>query len=139
MFVPKNFKPPYQAVVYYPHSGALGATSSENLDIRYIDFIVRSGRAVLFPIYKGTYERRVEVEDGEESSAWRDLTIQRSKDFFRSVDYLENRADIDHDKIGFFGISWGASTAPRALALERRIQGRVFVGGRVPVQRPTPE
>src|SRR5216684_3154161 len=65
MFVPKNLKPPYQAVVYYPHSGAEEARSSENLDIRYIDFIVRSGRAVLFPIYKGTYERNVEVDDSE--------------------------------------------------------------------------
>lgn len=139
LFVPKNFKPPYQAVVYYPHSGAEEAKSSENLDIRYIDFIVRSGRVVLFPIYKGTYERHVEVDDSEESSGWRDLTIQQSKDFFRSVDYLENRADIDHDTIGFFGISWGASTAPRVLALEPRIKAGVLVGGGLPVERQAPE
>jgi serine/threonine protein kinase/dienelactone hydrolase len=140
MFVPKNFKPPYQAVVYYPHSGAEGARSSENLDIRYIDYIVRSGRAVLFPIYKGTYERHVEVEaDSEQSSGWRDLTIQRSKDFFRSVDYLESRTDIAHDKIGFFGISWGASTAPRILALEKRIKVGVLVGGGLPAERQAPE
>ena len=139
MFVPKNFKPPYQAVVYYPHSGAEEARSSENLDIRYIDFIVRSGRAVLFPIYKGTYERHVEVDDSQESSGWRDLTIQRSKDFFRSVDYLESRTDIDDDKIGFFGISWGASTAPRVLALEKRIKVGVLVGGGLPVERQAPE
>jgi len=139
LFVPKSFKPPYQVVVYYPHSGAENAGSSENLDIRYIDFIVRSGRAVLFPIYKGTYERHVEVDDSEESSGWRDLTIQRSKDFFRSVDYLESRKDIDHDKIGFFGISWGASTAPRVLALEKRIKVGVLVGGGLPVERQAPE
>ena len=139
VFVPKNFKPPYQVVVYYPHSGAEDARSSENLDIRYIDFIVRSGRAVLFPIYKGTYERHVEVDDSEESSGWRDLTIQRSKDFFRSVDYLESRKDIDHDKIGFFGISWGASAAPRVLALEKRIKVGVLVGGGLPVERQAAE
>jgi eukaryotic-like serine/threonine-protein kinase len=139
MFLPKNFKPPYQAVVYYPHSGAEDARSSENLDIRYIDFIVRSGRAVMFPIYKGTYERHVEVDDSEESSAWRDLTIQRSKDFLRSVDYLASRSDIDHDKIGFFGISWGASAAPRLLALEPRIKVGVLVGGGLPVERQAPE
>jgi eukaryotic-like serine/threonine-protein kinase len=139
MFIPKNFKPPHQAVVYYPHSGAENARSSENLDIRFINFIVRSGRAVLFPVYKGTYERHVEVDDNEESSAWRDLTIQRAKDFFRSMDYLESRADIDHDKIGFFGISWGASTAPRILALEKRIKLGVLVGGGLPVERQAPE
>jgi dienelactone hydrolase len=139
LFVPKNVKPPYQAVIYYPHSGAENAQSSENLDIRYIDFIVRSGRAVLFPIYKGTYERRVDVDDSEESSGWRDLTIQRSKDFFRSVDYLESRTDIDHDKIGFFGISWGAGVASRILALEKRVKVAVLVGGGLPVERQAPE
>jgi dienelactone hydrolase len=79
------------------------------------------------------------VDDSEESSGWRDLTIQRSKDFFRSVDYLESRTDIDHDKIGFFGISWGASTAPRVLALEKRIKVGVLVGGGLPVERQAPE
>ena len=139
MFLPKNFKAPYQAVVYYPHSGAQDARSSEKLDIRYIDFIVRSGRAVLFPIYKGTYERHVEVDDNEESSGWRDLTIQRAKDFFRSVDYLESRTDIDHDRIGYFGISWGAGVGPRVLALEKRAKAGVLVGGGLPVERQAPE
>jgi dienelactone hydrolase len=91
-------------------------------------------------MYKGTYERHAEEDDSEEeSSAWRDLTIQRSKDFFRSVDYLESRSDLDHDKIGFFGISWGASTAPRVLALEPRIKVGVLVGGGLPVERQAPE
>jgi eukaryotic-like serine/threonine-protein kinase len=53
----------------------------------FLDFIIKSGRALMFPIYKGTYERHVDVAQG--SSQWRDLAIQRSKDFFRSVDYLE--------------------------------------------------
>jgi len=50
-------------------------------------------------VYKGTFERHFEIED--ESNLWRDLTIQRVKDFFRSVDYLETRTDIDHGKLVF--------------------------------------
>jgi dienelactone hydrolase len=109
------------------------------LDLRYVDFIIRSGRAVLFPLYKGTYERHVDVEESEESNVWRDLTIQRAKDFFRSVDYLETRTDIDHAKVGFFGISWGASAAPRLLALEKRVKVGVLVGGGLPSERELPE
>jgi len=86
----------------------------------FLDFIIRSGRAVLLPVYKGAYERHVETTEGP--NVWRDLTIQRTKDFFRSVDYLEARQDIDHDRIGFYGVSAGASIAPRLLGLEKRIK-----------------
>jgi eukaryotic-like serine/threonine-protein kinase len=93
----------------------------------FLDFIIRSGRALLLPVYKGTYERHVEYTAG--SSVWRDLTIQRTKDFFRSVDYLESRTDIDHDRLGFYGVSSGASASPRLLALEKRIKVAVVIGG----------
>ena len=93
----------------------------------FLDFIIRSGRALLLPVYKGTYERHVETTEGP--NVWRDLTIQRTKDFFRSVDYLETRTDIDHDRLGFYGVSSGASAAPRLLALEKRIKVAVAIGG----------
>ena len=93
----------------------------------FLDLIVRSGRALLLPVYKGTYERHVETTAGP--NVWRDLTIQRTKDFFRSVDYLETRTDIDHDRLGFYGVSSGASAAPRLLALEKRIKVAVAIGG----------
>ena len=70
------------------------------------------------------------------------LTIQRTKDFFRSVDYLESRTDIDHDRLGFYGVSSGVSAAPRLLALEKRIKVAVAIGGglypsSLPPPRPT--
>ena len=58
LFLPKNAKPPFQAVVYFPPASALFLRSSENLGSREFGFLVRSGRAVLFPVYQGTYERR---------------------------------------------------------------------------------
>jgi hypothetical protein len=64
MFLPKRVPPPYQTVIYFPHSGAHDLRSSENLDMRHIDFIVKSGRALLYPVYKGTYERHVESDEG---------------------------------------------------------------------------
>ena len=137
MFLPKNLTPPYQPVVYFPHSGAQDMRTSENLDMRYIDFIIKSGRALLYPVYKGTYERHVEIE--EDSNIWRDVTIQRTKDFFRSVDYLETRADVDNAKLGFYGLSWGADFAPRVLALEKRVRVGVLVGGGFPSEPEPPE
>ena len=137
LFLPKNATPPYQTIVYFPHAGAVDERSSENVEMVFLDFIIRSGRALLLPVYKGTYERHVEATEG--TNFWRDLTIQRTQDFFRSVDYLESRPDIDHDRIGFYGISSGASASPRLLALEKRIKVAVTIGGGLYPDRVSPE
>ncbi|MDX1631222.1 MAG: bifunctional serine/threonine-protein kinase/formylglycine-generating enzyme family protein, partial [Thermoanaerobaculia bacterium] len=59
LFLPENAVPPYQAVVYFPTSMAEALDSSDHLELRWFDFILRSGRAVIHPVYKGTYERKV--------------------------------------------------------------------------------
>jgi serine/threonine protein kinase/dienelactone hydrolase len=137
LFLPKNASPPYQTIIYFPHAGAFEQRSSENMEMIFLDFIIRSGRAVLVPVYKGSYERHVESAEGP--NVWRDLSIQRTKDFFRSVDYLESRPDIDHDRLGFYGVSSGASIAPRLLALETRIKVAVVIGGGLYPERLPPE
>jgi formylglycine-generating enzyme required for sulfatase activity len=137
LFLPKSAAPPYQTVIYFPHSGAIDERSSDNLEIVFVDFIIKSGRALLFPIYKGTYERHFDVVPL--SSQWRDLTIQRAKDFFRSVDYLETRNDIDRQRLGYYGVSWGASAGPRLLVLEKRMKTGVLVGGGLYREQIPPE
>ena len=49
LFLPKNASPPYQTIVLFPSNYARGATSSQNLDYSRFDFIIRSGRALLYP------------------------------------------------------------------------------------------
>src|SRR4029077_14188421 len=69
-------------------------------------FILRSGRALMLPIYAGMDER----DDGHPVSgsllpaqaAYRDHQIMWAKDLRRSVDYLETRKDIDASKLGYF-------------------------------------
>ncbi len=57
LFLPRNAVPPHQTVVFYPGGYAFRARSSENLSTQFLDFLLRSGHAVLYPIYKGSYER----------------------------------------------------------------------------------
>ena len=61
VFLPTNAKPPYQVVVFFPGSGAQYNPSSANIEQAgygdYLDFVVRSGRVAVFPVYKGTFER----------------------------------------------------------------------------------
>ena len=84
--------------------------------------MVAKGRAVLYPIYKGTYERKKGFEDsgdlhgGNESRRYVEYLIQVVKDFRRCVDYLETRPDIDKDRIAYYGMSWGAAEVMAATA-----------------------
>ena len=92
-------------------------------DVGRFSFIMRSGRAFLFPIYKSTFERGdgLKNDDSQHDASYRDHMIMWSKDVGRSVDYLESRPDIAKDKIGYIGLSWGAELAPLFLAVEPRI------------------
>ncbi|MFC1635662.1 alpha/beta hydrolase family protein [Planctomycetota bacterium] len=51
----------------------------------------------------------------------------------RTIDYLETRADIDDEKIAYYGLSWGAWLGPIMMAVEERIgSGIILVGGLPP-------
>ena len=74
-----------------------------------VDFIIPSGRAFLYPVYKGTYERTLPDEMGP--NAERELRIAWSRDLGRAIDYLETRSDIDRTRLAFYGVSAGAEPA----------------------------
>ena len=61
LFLPPEAKPPYQVVVFFPGSNVITLRSSRSLDPGVVDFLPKSGRALLFPIYKGTFERGGEL------------------------------------------------------------------------------
>jgi eukaryotic-like serine/threonine-protein kinase len=126
LFLPKNASPPYQTVVLFPSAYATNVPTSESLDVGRFDFIVRSGRALLYPIYQGTYERRREITT---MSQRRDLHVQWAKDFFRAVDYLETRPEIDKEKLAYYSLSMGAFFGPIPVALDTRVKAAVFASG----------
>jgi len=138
LFLPKNTAPPYQTLVYFPGGDALEVQSSESLGrgLIYIEFAVRSGRAVLFPIYSGTFERRFEATG---MNAWRDLVIRWEKDVSRAADYLETRPDIDHGRLAFYGLSLGANRGPIMCALETRFKTCVLLAGGLSADQEPPE
>jgi serine/threonine protein kinase/dienelactone hydrolase len=138
LFLPKNTPPPYQTVVYFPHSGAQQHHTLEESQIAMIDFLVKSGRALLFPIYKDTYERLGTPPDAG-TIAERDETIQQADDLRRSVDYLATRDDINHDKLGFFAISWGGGLFPILTALEPRFKAIAIWSGGCDSDKVLPE
>jgi DNA-binding winged helix-turn-helix (wHTH) protein/predicted esterase len=126
LFLPTNATPPFQTVVFFPPGNAFSTRSNAYLETRQIQFLLQSGRAVLFPIYCGTFDRWREVETPRQD---RDDTIRDVQDFQRSVDYLETRTDIDRGRLAYYGISTGAELAPLVLAADHRIKVAVLLGG----------
>jgi serine/threonine protein kinase/dienelactone hydrolase len=127
-FLPKNTAPPYQTVIYFPGAQAITRNSSKDIvtDLEFkvfLSFIVKNGRAALYPVYKGTMERRDDTISG------RTLQIQRVKDYKRCIDYLETRQDIDCDKLAFYGMSWGGRIGPIITAVEERLKASVLLAG----------
>jgi eukaryotic-like serine/threonine-protein kinase len=138
LFLPKNGSPPYQTVVYFPHGGAQTFHTVEDTQLSLIDFMVKSGRALMFPIYKDTYERLGTPPDPG-TNAERDETIQQAKDLRRSVDYLETRPDIDSGRLAYYGISWGAVEGPIMITVENRFKAAVFAAGGCDNEKVLPE
>jgi DNA-binding winged helix-turn-helix (wHTH) protein/cephalosporin-C deacetylase-like acetyl esterase len=137
LYLPKHGGPPYQTVIYAPAGAARTVPKIDEVEIRRFDFLMKSGRAVLFPVYRGTYERRQTQPQGPGRD--RDERIQQVQDLRRSVDYLETRTDIDPDRIGFFGISGGSQMGLIALALEPRIRAATLAEAGLPNRRTPPE
>ena len=127
LYLPRSAKPPYQVVMYFPGSEAVRLRSSHPVNLRWLEFLMRDGRAVAYPVYQQTYERRRENAGG--MNFLRQMSIERGQDVRRTVDYLQSRADIDHDKIAFYGLSLGAQLGPVYLATEPRLRTGVLLSG----------
>jgi dienelactone hydrolase len=126
-YKPARVAPPYQAVVFYPGSGAEVLPSHE-VDLLYMEFVIRSGRAVLFPIFHGMYERRFETPLPA-GSRRRDSVIRSYQDLARSLDYLEARGDVDTRKVAYFGMSLGALRGVIFTALDTRFATSILLAG----------
>jgi eukaryotic-like serine/threonine-protein kinase len=129
IFIPKNVSPPYQAIVWFPGSYAQDLTESDG-DLPfsyYFDFLPGSGRALVYPVYKGMYERGMPIQGVTQH---RDRVVQRSQDLSRTIDYLSSRSDFAKEKIGYYGFSLGACCgAIAAIALEPRLKTAILLTG----------
>jgi eukaryotic-like serine/threonine-protein kinase len=131
LYLPRGAVAPYQAVVYFPGVDAFTARSPEELQDDPFEFVVRSGRALMFPSYKGMLERGPGAYYHllGRPNEWAEMNLQWSKDLGRSLDYLQTRPEIDSRKIAFCGFSLGAAMAPRLIAVEPRFKAAVLLSG----------
>jgi eukaryotic-like serine/threonine-protein kinase len=128
VFLPKRGTAPFEPIVLFPGSGALFERSIDQ-ESYYWDFLVRAGRVLVYPVYRGTFERGTELKDDEPNAsvAYRDYVIQWARDLGRTIDYLETRKDLDVTKLGYFGVSWGGMLGGLMPAVEPRLKAAVLL------------
>ena len=130
LFLPKHVRAPFQTVVFFPSARVNFLPSSANLgDLSFMDYVVKSGRAVMYPIYRGVYERQASAPVLPGPTLDREMAVDWSKDLGRAIDYLETRSDIDAAHIGYLGVSQGAAYGVILAALEERLKAVVLLDG----------
>jgi formylglycine-generating enzyme required for sulfatase activity/dienelactone hydrolase len=131
LYLPKKARPPFQTIAMFPAALALRDHTVNNLDSYEFPFILKTGRAIVLPIYKGTFDRADGLSNAhpDMTNAYRDHVIEWSKDLGRSLDYLETRPDIDSTRFAYVGFSWGAAVGAILPALEDRFKAIVLRSG----------
>jgi hypothetical protein len=112
ILIPKNVMPPYQAVIWFPGVYAFGLKHSDgDLSFSYdFDFLPKNGRALVYPVFKGTHERSTRLELTKQL---REGAVQWSKDLGRTIDYLN---------AGAISIRTGSPSTASASAPHTRFQ-----------------
>jgi eukaryotic-like serine/threonine-protein kinase len=128
IFLPRRTQPPYQTVVIWPASDVFARTDTRELSMSYADFLIRSGRAVVYPIYRHTYGRgAIRAGDRpEETIEHRDRMVRWNTEMRRSIDYAFTRPDIDTTRLAYVGTSWGGRIGGTVLATEPRIRTAIL-------------
>jgi len=142
LYLPKNGKKPFQTIIFFPGSGDIYAKHFDPSRALYqIDFILKNGRALVYPIYKSTWDRYDGLKNDlqDETVFYKDHVIMWRKDIGRTMDYLQTRSDIQYDKIGYLGWSWGGFLGGIMPAVEKRFKAVVLNVGGMEMEKALPE
>jgi dipeptidyl aminopeptidase/acylaminoacyl peptidase len=90
-----------------------------------MDFFLKGGIALIWPVYYGTYGRgKIESESLQ---TFRQMHSYRIIDAQIACDYIDTRMDFDAERIAFVGVSWGGFVAPYILSIEERIKLGILI------------
>jgi len=128
IFFPKSGRAPYQTVIHWPGGDALRLKSFlEYAPYDSFDYLLKTGRAVVLPIIRGTFGRQFTPELKAKTTGLERRAMQ-VKDFRRALDYLETRPEFDATKMAYEGVSWGGGMGSIIPAIEQRIKAVILIG-----------
>ena len=95
---------------------------------------------LVYPVYKGTYERGSDLVSDiqDETNLYRDHVVAWGRDIGRAIDYVATRPDLDADRLSYLGISWGGVMGAILTAIEPRFKASILVVGGLEMQAVQP-
>ena len=144
VFVPKAGATKHQAMVYYPNLGAfVTQTPPPNLlAASTFDFVLKSGRMLVIPTWKGSAERYdgfIGLAGDHYLQTFRQRMHEWRQETGQLLDYLSSRPDVQADRIGWAGVSFGSSTMLPVLAMEPRFKAATLILAGLPYRDLLPE
>ena len=137
IFRPKNVFNAVSSVVVYP--GLNYFRDPPDIDDinpgEYgLDFIIKSGRALVWPAFKGSLNRIVDKAVAQPSTEdqmrqFREMMVNWRVDTSRTLDYLEERQEFNNSDFHYLGMSYGAVYTPIVLVFEDRYKSAIFLSG----------
>jgi len=121
LYLPHGETSRFQTIVYWPGADAFILESFDQTSAP-LEFALKNGRAVVVPVFEGTYDDSYHQPPSWGTIAARDLGIRQVKNLRRTIDYLDTRADIDTRTLAFYGFSWGGRLGALVLAIEPRLR-----------------
>ena len=142
IFRPKNNFGPSAPVVVHP--GANYYTTPPEIDDVSpgefgLDFLIKSGRTIVWPVWKGSLNRMPPRSASPQESLrrFRDLFRYWVSDTSRTLDYISSRDEFDSKNIFYLGMSYGALFNTHNLIFEDRYNAAIlYVGGVFPTYPP---
>jgi dienelactone hydrolase len=143
VFKPKGTFQPTPSVIVYPGANYF-STPPEIDDINPgefgLDFIIKSGRTLVWPAWKGSLDRMttsLTASPEERLRNFRELLRYWTVDTHKTLDYLETRQDMDSKNFFYLGMSYGSIFTTHTLLFEDRYNAALlYVGGAVPTYPP---
>jgi eukaryotic-like serine/threonine-protein kinase len=131
LYLPRTGKRPFQTVVYFPGGSAWALPSIDKYEYSFaFENHAKNGRAFVFPVLQGTFERIVPPEKRPTWTTALDDVIAWAKDFRRTLDYLETRPeDFDTNKVSYEGFCGGGIWGGVIPAIDPRIKVVVMICG----------
>lgn len=117
-----------------PHAGVVFGHWGNGIKTEFLDEAMLYAKAgavsvlIDYPWVRPAPWRRL-VNDFAKPAQDRDVYIQAVVDLRRALDLLESRADIDRNRLGYVGHSYGAQWGAILSAVDGRIKTAVLVSG----------
>jgi serine/threonine protein kinase/formylglycine-generating enzyme required for sulfatase activity len=136
LYLPHNAARPLQVVQMLAGSDVDSGVTPVPLSAEeWLGSVMKSGRALIAVVAEGNSERPWPADfkkPGYQTVEHRDLLVNKYVDHRRGLDYVETRDDIDMSRVGFIGISSGASTGLILAAVEARYRSVFLTAGGLP-------